>query len=410
MKDILKNDIIIKIVSLLLAILLWLYVMNVDNPYNRKTLTVPIKFLNKDTLEENDLFLKNENELASTMDITIYGRKEEIDTVNPSDFSVTVDFSKVESVYDDSLEISEPYLVTPRDVIIERYVPHFIKLELERIQSETYAIEINTQGELKENYRIIRMTVNPEKVPIRDLESRIKTIAQVKGTIDVNGLDRSIEKTVECKAYDKQGKEIKSLTSKITAEVSLTVAKEVPVTLVVKGKPAEHHVEVSRRVTPERVSITGPGDVLAGITELKTEPLDIENIKSSINKTIPLILPDNVKLVNAEEEVMASLVIEALEVREFTIARENIQIKNARLDASLEYLINNESVVVKLMGRRIDLNNVNVNNLKPEVDVGQLDEGTHKLPLNITLPPNISVSEGAEVEIKVSKVQQEETF
>jgi len=408
MNELLKKDIIIKIVSVLLGVLLWLYVMNVDNPYEPKRIPVPVKIINRDTLDENDLYLKNEGDVPTTVEVMVSGRREEVSNLSSSDFVVELDFSKVKTVDDKTLRINEPYLVTSKEVTIEGFYPQIVKLDLERIVTTSFPVVVTAQGNLKENYRLIEVTSSVDKVNIRDLESRVKSIAAIKGVVDVNGLDRSTERTIECKAYDAQGKEIRSLMSKITVVARVSVGKEVAVTPVIKGKPAVDHVETERSVSPEKVIVSGPSEVLAGLSELKTLPVDIENAKANMSVPIALELPDQVKLVGPIKEVTVNVAIEALEIKEFTIPREDIALRNAAIDNSLVYEVLTENVVVELKGRRVDLQNLAVNSLKPFIDVGGLEEGTHKVPLIITRPANTSLVQEREVEIKITKPESQE--
>ena len=75
MNDLFKKDITIKIVSVLIAVLFWLYVYNTaDNPYNSKTFTnIPLKIENESSLDEKGFEIKNR--YKTSIDITIRGRQ-----------------------------------------------------------------------------------------------------------------------------------------------------------------------------------------------------------------------------------------------------------------------------------------------------------------------------------------------
>ena len=49
-RNLFENNLIIKIISLVAAIFLWLVVYNIENPYNEKTFTLQLDVINEDTL------------------------------------------------------------------------------------------------------------------------------------------------------------------------------------------------------------------------------------------------------------------------------------------------------------------------------------------------------------------------
>ena len=51
MNELMKKDISIKAVSIFLAVLFWLYVLNVDNPYQLKRIPVQVKIENESSLQ-----------------------------------------------------------------------------------------------------------------------------------------------------------------------------------------------------------------------------------------------------------------------------------------------------------------------------------------------------------------------
>jgi len=75
---------------------------------------------------------------------------------------------------------------------------------------------------------------------------------------------------------------------------------------------------------PEKAWISGPSDVIDLIDNLKTEPIDIENMSQSMTKIVNLVLPDGVRLVDTPRSVYVDVVIEELAEREFVFNKESI--------------------------------------------------------------------------------------
>jgi len=400
MRELLKKDISIKAVSILLAVLFWLYVLNVDNPYVLRRISIPLKIENESALQEKGLVLKNK--INPTVDITVRGREEIVNNLSSNDFVAVLDFSKIKSDSDKYLRVEGPYH-NIKDIAIPVVSPRVINLELEKISKNSFPVEVKLEGNLKENYKILNFTVTPEYVTFEDVESLIKNVASVRSVVDINGLDRDIDRKIECKVYSKDGKEITSLSKNLTVNLKLEVAKEVPITLVVNGRPAEDYVETLRTVTPQKALIKGTPEVLARVSELKTEPVDINDIRQSLSTNAKLNLPEGVVLVDMPREVAVNVGIEKLVNREINIAREDIAVLNAGL---MNWEIRTENVVITVKGRQIDVDSLGISSLRPTVDVQGLEEGTHTVPLKINLPSSCKLIGEYQVEVRITSPQQ----
>lgn len=400
MNKVLRKDISIKAVSIFMAVLFWFYVLNVDNPYVLRRIPIQLKVENENALQEKGLVLKSK--YNTTIEITVRGREEIINSLNASDFIAVLDFSKVKSADDKTIRIDGPYH-NIRDITIPVVSPRFINIELEKIKKNSFPVEIKLEGSLKENYKILNMKVTPENVTFEDVESLIKTIGSVKAVVDINGLDRDLDRKIECKVYNKEGKEITALSKDLTVNLKLEVAKEVPITLVVNGNPARDHVEVLRAINPQRALIKGPPEILDRIYELKTEPVNIDNITQSINTAGKIKLPEGVILVNTPKEVAVNVEVEKLVNKEFTVAKSDINVFNTGL---MGYEIMTENVVVTVKGKKVDVESLSLSSLKPSIDIGELKEGTHRVSLNIYVPTTCELVGEYDVEVKITKPQE----
>jgi YbbR domain-containing protein len=398
MNELMKKDISIKAVSILLAVLFWFYVLNVDNPYELKRIPINVRIENESSLQEKGLVLKNN--IDSTIEITVRGRKEILESLSPSDFIATIDFSKIKSDEDKYLKIEGPYH-NINDISIATVSPRVINLELEKIRKNSFPVEVQLEGTLKDNYKILDYKIAPQNIMFEDVESLISNVASVRAVVDINGLDRDVNRQVECKVYNKEGKEIPSLSKNLRVDFVLEVAKEVPIDMVIIGQPAGEYVEVSRTVNPQTALIRGAPEILDKVTEIETEPISIENIEQSIVVPGKLKLPEGVSLVNTPKDAEVSVEVEKLLTKEFIIPRDSISILN---EGALACDINTQSVSITVKGKLRDLNALTQNRINAAIDVGELREGTHIAPLSISLPPGFELVGEYSVEVKITNM------
>jgi len=399
-----RKDLRIKIASLFLALLFWLYVTNVNNPFKSVIIyNVPVTVINQDFLEQNNYTLKNT--LRTYIDVTIRGRQDVVDKIRSTDFETTLDLSQITSVNDKKLTLSEP-ICLQKNVTIESYNPHEIDIQLARNKTGVFEVEPVLSISMKSGYVLLDTTVAPDRIPLFTEEAIIDSIGSIKAYLELTDLDRDITKQVQCKVFNKEGKEIESLSKDLKVNVRVETAKEVPVSLVTRGRLANNYVETQRLIDPVKVLVTGDPETLEKLADIKTEQVDIDSLEGDFNGTVPLVIPEGVKLVNSPDKIRVFIGVERLVIRGFEFTKDEISILNAKNDGTLVYEIITEKVNVQFRGRQADVDEISETSLRPAVDVSGLDEGTHRLPLNINMPEKGNLTQRVYVDVKIMKTPE----
>lgn len=78
MRKRIESDLLLKILSVVFAFLLWMFVINTDNPVIKKTFSdVPVDMLNEQVLDELNQTYKIES--GDTVSFTVKGKKDIVD-------------------------------------------------------------------------------------------------------------------------------------------------------------------------------------------------------------------------------------------------------------------------------------------------------------------------------------------
>ena len=400
-----KKDLKIKILAFFIALIIWLYVSNVTNPFKSVTIyNVPVTEVNEEYLKRNNFELKNP--ARTFMDITIRGRQDVVDKVRATDFEVFLDYSQITSVSDKKIKFSEPICLF-KNVTIESYNPKEADIQLTRKKTGYFRVELVPNITMKPGYVLLRSVVSPQEVPLYLEEAIIDSIGSIKAFLELTDIDRDVAvKQVQCKVFDKDGNEIVGLDPKV--EILVETAKEIPVSLVTRGRLAASHIEIerNRNIEPQKVLVRGAPELLENLKEIKTEQVDIDGLDKDLNTTVPLVVPEGVELVNSPEEVKVFIDVEELVVRGFEFTKDEISILNARNDGTLMYEIVTDQILVQFRGLQTDLANIVGSSLRPAVDVADLGEGTHRLQLNMNLPQVGSLVQRVYVEVRISKTPE----
>lgn len=401
--NLLKKDISQRVLSVLLAVLLWFIVSNSVNPIKRTTLTVPLTIINRQALQDNGIVITNEKYTRNVL-VTVEARENIIKNLTANDFLINLDFSKVKSVSDTDIPIDAPVYIgdeDKKDIKIIEVKPTSIKVELGKQEKNSFKVDVESIGEPKKDYKIISKTTDPETISIEALDSQINMVGSVKTFVDVTGIDRDTVIKKDCKVYDKNGEEIPALSKGLSVNVKIQVAKEVPVVPDIKGTPAKNYVYGAVKVSPEKILITGAPEILDKIDSIKTEPVSIENSTESIDVTKKVILPNGVKYHSPVKDIEVQVTINQLANKDFIISGNEIDMLNMAGDNSLSYSIVNESITITLRGDRAVLDSLDVSGLRPSVDVKGLDAGIHRVPLRLILPSSVYLAQDYFVEVRI---------
>jgi len=397
--DLLSKSITIKIVSLLFAIVLWFVV----NPVKTVHLSIPLNIINESELKDKNISIKN-NDFPHSIDVEIIGRKEILNDITSESFEAFLDFSKIKSAEDNSISIDGPnYIGKESGIFISSINSKAVNVQLERIVQKTLKVDLVTTGNLQKGFKVLSMASSPNSVSLEGTESMMNSIGSVKAILNLNTINKDSLVKISCRVYDINGKEISELNKNLSVDVTIKVAKEVQLNLILIGKSAPGYVFVSGIISPNKVLITGPRNTLKGITELNTLPFNISNIKRNMVETTKIQIPEGVSLVNQTSDVTISVTVEQLINKEFDISSNSISLINTNINNDLSYIVPPASLKIKIRGTHNQLQNLNLSSFKPNINVTGLLEGIHKVPLQLTLPSTVRLAQNYTVDLIIQK-------
>jgi YbbR domain-containing protein len=402
-KEFLKSDLALKILSVILALFLWFAI----NPVKTDHFNVPLNVINEESLKAKGLVL-NTNSYQKYIDVSVRERADVLDSIKDADFEVTLDLSKVKSVDDKVIPLDGPVYLGSKNISSSNMEikPKTVTLDLGKIEENPFNVQIETYGKLPSGYEIISKTAEPNIVSIQALDSVLANVGSVKVYVDVTGLKRTINITKECKIYNKKGEEMPELGKRLNVNLKIEIGKKVTVLPITEGSPAKDFIEGTTTAEPDSVLITGDYDTMSLVNELKTQPLKIDGATKSINAQVLLQLPDGIKLVSSSREVKIKVEIIPLIERTIELKPDSIFINGKKDDTAIKYEIV-KPVSIRLKGKTEDVNRVTVDSMLASIDVSGLEEGTHNVPLEVTIPPNVTQVEDVLVPIKITKGTQQ---
>lgn len=390
----------LKIMAFVFAVLLWLIVVNIDDPVSKATYTdVEVTITNSEIVTNQGKVFQVLDEQKTT--VTVYAKRSVLADITKEDIVATADLSEMDV---------NTYLV-PISVSIQGYSgryqlaeadPGNLHIKVEGKTKNTFPLTVSATGTPRDGYIVGEMTVNPEKVSIGGSESQVQQIDKAVARIDVSGLSKDTELEAELILYDINGNPIDQtqLTNNlgdqgITVEVQMLETKTIPVLFEVSGAPAEGYVYTGLISEPESIQICGDKEVLDTIEsiEIPASAIDISGMTEKEEKTIDILpyLPEGVSLADeTANNVVVTLMVEQEGAKTIEIQAESIKVNNLAEDLKVTYEPEAE-LSLQFTGQAELLDALDITEAV-SIDLKKYTEaGTYKVPVSVDVPEGITL-------------------
>lgn len=411
MKEKIKHNFGLKVLSLVLAFVLWIVIINAIDPSDSRIISnIPVVLLHQESL--TDLGYTFEVLEGGSVSITVKGPKSILDSLSVSDFYASADLSTISQWSD--------YVYVDIDVKCVKNVSEVhnisitlrneaVKINIENRDKATMNVQVDVIGEPASGYVVGDCNVSPMSITVSGAASTVEQIAKIVAECDVEGATMDMTEVVDLKVYNEDDELIdlsNLVLSKTTAKVRIPILlkKTVPVHFAYKGSPKDGYKVASLESNIKEVVIAGSATVLAGINEidLPADLIDIADLAASKDFTIRIshYIPSTVKVLS-ETTANVKAVIEPVVTKDFTIPSSQITIENKNVNFNYAFLKTNYNITVT--GVSSEIEKVLASNLTATVDVAGLTAGSHVVKLNIQNPNNCTVSGDYSVTVVITK-------
>ena len=376
MKKKLTNNLSLKILSLIIAFIIWLVIINVEDPATIGTFGgIPVEVINEDILELEDKAYDIID--GNVVDIEVKGKRSVIENLSRSNFEATADLSQLSVVNAVEINVSVPGYSD--QVEITQQSVSTMKVSLEDVVTETFRVDIIEKGSLVEGYYINEKTASPNMIEVTGAESIIEKIKEVTVGVDIANADETYEITSTPQIYDHNGTLMDSEKMELNhEEIDITVnvlrTKIVKLFLYLEGEPARDFRVANFEYEPKEVEIAGTEEELTRVSNIKGYH-NINYAREDIEdeKNITDFIEQDVILIDDNQNAVINVDIEAVEKKDLTFNTSGIKVRNLPENMTLEY-DNSGNFVVTVSGLTEQIAEVNRNNLNPYIDLAEWGE------------------------------------
>lgn len=326
----LKKNTKIKIISLLSAIVLWMYVMAVVDPEDTKLFEgIPITITNIHEINDLGLVVDPDEELVAS--VYVKGNLSDLQKITANNINV---YGTVNNPIEGQNQL---YLrASASDKVSTDFKSDTIVINLEKSIEEEKNINVEITGKYKDN--VDTVTLSEKKVMVSGPRSKVESVKYVQAIFNADKKNIDTHSTeLELKALDADRQEVDHVRlafEKVSAQVSYLQQKEVKINVVFSDNEARLVQGQDFTITPSTIQIKGKSNDLKLIDSIDTETINIDELTSN-NKVIDLKIPSGI---NADR---TSITIRSISENEssssiFTYSGEELTLANNEGDVTLE--------------------------------------------------------------------------
>jgi YbbR domain-containing protein len=211
LRKILFSNMCVKILSVVLALSMWVYVtyrgqseMAIDSSIGFKNVPKGLELLRAS---------------AKTATLNLRGHERLLKSLRPMDIGVVIDLSNAkrgETTY----YLDKNTVVVPGTVDVLRVEPTSVRVVLDESMVKTLPVKASIIGAPEKGFRITSIDIKPSSVTVEGARTELARIAVLRTEpIDVAGFDSDIKETVRLNI---NGKNLRTKTAEVTVSIAIS--------------------------------------------------------------------------------------------------------------------------------------------------------------------------------------------
>ena len=283
-----KENLFARIICLLVACGLWVYVMTDQNPIVERDVEVRLQHAN---LPENMMVFNAPKNII----VKVRGTRTKVSENLDSKLSAVINLKHVtEGQQNVPVEVD----FAAGDVI--QVLPKEVSIYVDTVSEKRVPVITRIVGAVANDLTIGHSVITPAQVTLRGATHRIDKVNKVVAPIDVTDHQGDFQAESELVAVSDDGYDIPNM--RIIPErvmvqatmVSQMLSVDIPVQLVVSGELPKGITVTKTEILPEKVRITAPPSLLKELKAINTKPVDVSKLNGSAVLAAELDLPEKV--------------------------------------------------------------------------------------------------------------------
>lgn len=296
-----RRNLLQKLIALVAAFFMWVFVMADQDPPIEGSYTVPLTISNA----PYELM-----PICADKAILVEARAPRSNFVKYDANAFRV-YANLEGLGEGEHQIT-PQVVMPQGFELVETNPAFVNVKLDPLTERQMPIEIMTTGAVAQDSVIKEIVKSMDTATVVGPKSFVDLASRVYGTVNLSGNTSSFELQIPMRTVDNKENVVpfvRVVPSVITVSVDIEGGFKKRIVPVVPELTAPEGWELTKiNVEPAQIEISGTDSALNSIITLKTVPFTVQTGQRLFKSTLKLIVPEGVTVKNDEVTVSAEVI------------------------------------------------------------------------------------------------------
>lgn len=417
LKNFICNNLLLKALSVILAVILWLLVINIDDPQTTTTIkNVRVTIINEEVILDNDEVYDVVS--GEMINVKVTGPRTIVDSLDADDFTATADFSELSKTSAVPIDVFVNNTRYESKIQILGKSENVMKLNVEEVIEQEYPVTVEYSSNPAENYIVYKTTPSIAAVKVRAPKSVHKKISKIASIISLTGKETDdFEVNGTLFAYDSENKMINSEGNHITFEESMITVKgvvyykkNVEIDYELVDNLSGNRFLVDYEVNFKTLDIVGKKEVVDTVEKITipSQHLVLTDEVTEFEIDLKTFLPEGVYVYGNDGILKLKATTDDTVVKSYSIATEDIGIKKIPegFEASLPESI---EILISVKGERDVMETLNVDELLAYIELTNCVKGDNIVNVKITLPDGCELTNNPKVTVTLTEKKSEES-
>lgn len=383
------------LLSLLLAVMFWMYVRLEVDPEDSTTIhNVPIELTGTNVLTGQGLTVTGIS--TETVDLRVSATVSVIDNLirYRDDIYIPLDVSRLtEGENRLAYQPKWPENFNTSDVVLQSKDPGTITVTVGKLYTSTFNVDFRLDGQVAEGYQMGTPTIEPTTVTVSGSAEEVSKVAKVVAVLENENLDQRFTGDLPLTLLDSQGNPLTDLNVTLSSDtayvvVPVVVEKEVKLAVNFQDGGGATTDDITYDIDPKTITVSGEESDIKNLTELSIGSIDLAKVVGTNTFTFPISLDPSLENVSGETEATVTVTVKGLDTKVFTV--DNISVLQPANGYSAVAVTQEKQVTVR--GKTEDLDEIDASQLRIVADLTDFTTtGQISVPVRVYLDTNRSV-------------------
>jgi len=408
MKERLTRNLGMKIISLIIAVFLWIIINGLTDPVTTEVIgDIPVKLINEEAMDSVGKIFEVVS--GEHINVKVRARRSVAETLDKDDFLAVADVTKMSEMHAVEIVVKCPGYNESEVEILSKQTDDgtaMMMLALEDSDTQSFAVSVVPDGTVADGYYITESLVSPNLLTITGSKTQIAKIAKIAVLVNVDGATGSFVQSGTPIVYDDNGNVIESTklslsTEQVQVSMTLLPTKRIQVNVTEVGTPFYGYDCTGIEFAPNTIQLAGKSEDLAKISKLnlKCEISNArENVETELNVEDELkqLYGDKYILVDESDHVSVKATIEKTQSKSISVLANAIELRNLKENLTAEFANLTAELTVVAVPKYLE--SVSIATLKPYIDCSTYDEPGSYIAI-------IRTQQAEHVEVKYASIQ-----